>query len=275
MTLVNLYSDTQTRPSPAMRKAMAEAEVGDEQRFEDPQVTALCSRVAALLGIRGGGLPPLRHDVQRDRVPAAHPARRRRGDPAPDLAPDHRRGRRAGGVRGRDDAAAGHAARACSPATTCAARCATRTATRRARGWCRVEQTTNMAGGRVWPLAQLRGVVEVAQRARAAAAHGRRAADERGRRLRRPGAEMTRRVRHRVAGLHEGPRRAAGRVPGRLGRADRRGVALQADARRRAAPGGDRRRGRAVRARPQRRAAGRRPRERARAGARASRRSTA
>ena len=36
MTLVNLYSDTQTRPSSAMRKAMAEAEVGDEQRFEDP-----------------------------------------------------------------------------------------------------------------------------------------------------------------------------------------------------------------------------------------------
>ena len=50
MTLVNLYSDTQTRPTSAMRKAMAEAEVGDEQRFEDPQVTELCSRVAALLG---------------------------------------------------------------------------------------------------------------------------------------------------------------------------------------------------------------------------------
>ena len=29
-----------------MRQAMAEAEVGDEQRFEDPQVTALCERVA-------------------------------------------------------------------------------------------------------------------------------------------------------------------------------------------------------------------------------------
>src|SRR5262249_28678668 len=47
--LVNLYSDTQTRPSPAMRQAMAEAEVGDEQRFEDPTVTGLCSRVASLL----------------------------------------------------------------------------------------------------------------------------------------------------------------------------------------------------------------------------------
>ena len=39
------------------------------------------------------------------------------------------------------------------------------TATRRARGSCRVEQTTNMAGGRVWPLAQLRGVVDVAREA--------------------------------------------------------------------------------------------------------------
>src|SRR5262249_2396069 len=48
--LVNLYSDTQTRPSPAMRQAMAEAEVGAEQRFADPTAPELCSRVAALLG---------------------------------------------------------------------------------------------------------------------------------------------------------------------------------------------------------------------------------
>ena len=48
--LVNLYSDTQTRPVEAMRAAMASAEVGDEQRGEDPTVNALCERVAALLG---------------------------------------------------------------------------------------------------------------------------------------------------------------------------------------------------------------------------------
>lgn len=47
---INLYSDTQTRPTPAMRRAMAEAEVGDEQRFEDPTVNALTERVAELLG---------------------------------------------------------------------------------------------------------------------------------------------------------------------------------------------------------------------------------
>ena len=48
--VVNLYSDTQTRPTPAMRRAMAEAEVGDEQSFADPTVNALCERVADLLG---------------------------------------------------------------------------------------------------------------------------------------------------------------------------------------------------------------------------------
>ena len=47
---VNLYSDTQTRPSPEMKAAMVEAEVGDEQHGDDPTVHALCDRMAALLG---------------------------------------------------------------------------------------------------------------------------------------------------------------------------------------------------------------------------------
>jgi threonine aldolase len=47
---INLLSDTQTRPSPAMREAMARAEVGDEQIGDDPTVNALCERVAELLG---------------------------------------------------------------------------------------------------------------------------------------------------------------------------------------------------------------------------------
>jgi len=47
---VNLFSDTQTRPTEAMRKAMASAEVGDEQRFADPTVNQLQERVAGLLG---------------------------------------------------------------------------------------------------------------------------------------------------------------------------------------------------------------------------------
>ena len=47
---VNLYSDTQTKPSRAMREAMLEAEVGDEQHGSDPTIHALCDRMAALLG---------------------------------------------------------------------------------------------------------------------------------------------------------------------------------------------------------------------------------
>lgn len=47
---VNLLSDTQTRPTAAMRAFMTEAEVGDEQEGTDPSVNALCDRMAALLG---------------------------------------------------------------------------------------------------------------------------------------------------------------------------------------------------------------------------------
>ena len=48
--MIDLRSDTQTQPSPGMRAAMASAEVGDEQRREDPTVLALERRVAAFLG---------------------------------------------------------------------------------------------------------------------------------------------------------------------------------------------------------------------------------
>lgn len=47
---VNLYSDTQTRPTLAMKAAMMDAEVGDEQAGLDPTVNALCDRMASLLG---------------------------------------------------------------------------------------------------------------------------------------------------------------------------------------------------------------------------------
>src|SRR5918911_471358 len=58
MQRVNLYSDTQTRPTAEMRRAMAEAEVGDEQHFDDPTVNALCSRVAELLGFEAAVFLP-------------------------------------------------------------------------------------------------------------------------------------------------------------------------------------------------------------------------
>jgi threonine aldolase len=47
---IDLRSDTVTKPTPAMRQAMAEAEVGDDVFGEDPTVNALQEKVAALLG---------------------------------------------------------------------------------------------------------------------------------------------------------------------------------------------------------------------------------
>ncbi len=48
--MIDLRSDTVTRPTPAMREIMARAEVGDDVFGEDPSVRALEEEVAALLG---------------------------------------------------------------------------------------------------------------------------------------------------------------------------------------------------------------------------------
>ena len=48
--MIDLRSDTVTRPTPAMRAAMAAAEVGDDVFADDPTVNALQERIAALLG---------------------------------------------------------------------------------------------------------------------------------------------------------------------------------------------------------------------------------
>ncbi|MFO1287874.1 MAG: GntG family PLP-dependent aldolase [Rubrivivax sp.] len=47
---IDLRSDTVTRPSPAMREAMARADVGDDQYGEDPTTNRLQEQMAALLG---------------------------------------------------------------------------------------------------------------------------------------------------------------------------------------------------------------------------------
>ena len=47
---VDLHSDTQTRPSKGMRDAMVSAEVGDEQRGEDPSANRLCELATELTG---------------------------------------------------------------------------------------------------------------------------------------------------------------------------------------------------------------------------------
>ena len=96
----------------------------------------------------GGAVPALRHDVQRDRLPAAPAPRRRRGDPGSHLA---------SGVRTRR--AAPRRCRAgcctCSTATAASSRrsrwraaCGRRaTATARARGWCRWSRPPTSAAG--------------------------------------------------------------------------------------------------------------------------------
>jgi threonine aldolase len=164
--LVNLYSDTQTRPVEAMRAAMAAAEVGDEQRGEDPTVNALCERVATLLGkpaavflpsgtmcnaigfqlhIRPGGDAVHLH-------PSAHPIVAEAGGPAAlsgaVLAPVP--GETGMFTAGALEAALFPAGNRYTPRSRLVS----------------VEQTTNLAGGRVWPLEQVRGVLEVAARPR-------------------------------------------------------------------------------------------------------------
>jgi threonine aldolase len=58
---VDLYSDTVTRPTDAMRRFMCAAEVGDEQKGEDPTVNLLTEMVAERLlaqGVRMGAIGP-------------------------------------------------------------------------------------------------------------------------------------------------------------------------------------------------------------------------
>jgi threonine aldolase len=160
---VNLYSDTQTRPTEAMRRAMAEAEVGDEQRFLDPTVNALQERVAELLGFEAAlflpsgtmcnaisfrlHLRPGGDEVLLDRT--AHPRVAEAGGPGAISGAQLTLLDGDGGVftpeQVRD--AVHPAGDRYGPRTRLLS----------------VEQTTNLGGGRVWPLETVRGVLEVAR----------------------------------------------------------------------------------------------------------------
>ncbi|NUR06104.1 MAG: threonine aldolase family protein [Nocardioidaceae bacterium] len=56
--MIDLRSDTVTKPTAAMRRAMAEAEVGDDVYGEDPTVLALEERVAGLFGMEAALFTP-------------------------------------------------------------------------------------------------------------------------------------------------------------------------------------------------------------------------
>jgi threonine aldolase len=164
MTAINLYSDTQTRPTRGMREAIAMAEVGDEQRRLDPTTIALEGRVAQLLGheaavflptgsmcnqiallvhIRTGG-----DELLIDRT--AHPVNFESGGPARLAGAMIRTLDGEGGIF--DSAQLEDALR--PPDNRYAPR--SRLVS--------VEQTTNHGGGRVWPLGSIHGLLDVARR---------------------------------------------------------------------------------------------------------------
>jgi threonine aldolase len=58
MRIIELRSDTFTKPTPAMRKAMADAEVGDDQYGEDPTVNRLEKRASEIVGKEAGVYVP-------------------------------------------------------------------------------------------------------------------------------------------------------------------------------------------------------------------------
>jgi threonine aldolase len=160
---VNLYSDTQTRPTDGMRAAIASAEVGDEQRRLDPTVNALQERVAELLGHEAALFLPtgtmcneiafrlhIGHagdEIVLDRM--AHPIIAESGGPAALAGAMLNPLDGDGGVfTGEQLEAAIRPASRYMPRTRLVS----------------VEQTTNISGGRVWPLETVRGVLEVARR---------------------------------------------------------------------------------------------------------------
>lgn len=159
---VNLYSDTQTRPGPEMRAAMAAAEVGDEQRRRDPTVNALQERVAELLGHEAGlflpsgtmcnaiairlHIRPLGDEMYLH--PTAHPVDAEAGGPAALAGAMISYLQGEGGMF--DGAALAAAMRDPSDRHMPRSRLVS------------VEQTTNMGGGRVWPLERIEEVLAVA-----------------------------------------------------------------------------------------------------------------
>ena len=159
---VNLYSDTQTRPSEGMRAAIASADVADEQRKLDPTVNALQERVADLLGQEAGLFLPTGtmcneiafrlhiraagDEIICDRL--AHPIIAEAGGPAA----------LAGAMLNPIDGDGGvFTAEQLEAALRPDSRYMPRSRL------VSVEQTTNISGGRVWPLETIRGVLDKAR----------------------------------------------------------------------------------------------------------------
>ncbi len=160
---VNLYSDTQTLPSAAMRQAMAAAEVGDEQRGLDPTVNALQERVAELLGQEAALFLP--SGTMCNQIAIRLHAR-----PLGDEVYLHRDSHpviaEAGGAAALAGAQLfeldGEGGMFSAGTLAAALRDPADRHQPRSRLVC-VEQTTNMGGGRIWPLAEIEAVLAVAR----------------------------------------------------------------------------------------------------------------
>jgi threonine aldolase len=162
-SVINLYSDTQTQPSEAMRQAMAYAEVGDEQRGLDPTVTALEEEVAELLGMEAAvflpsgsmcnqiavrlHIRPLGDEMYLHRL--AHPITAEAGGAAVISGAMVMPLEGEGGMFSADALRA----RMRDPADSHEPRSRL----------VMVEQTTNLGGGRVWPLPRIEEVLAVAE----------------------------------------------------------------------------------------------------------------
>ncbi|MBV9786058.1 MAG: low specificity L-threonine aldolase [Acidisphaera sp.] len=157
---VNLYSDTQTRPSRAMREAMLDAEVGDEQHGDDPTVHELCDRMAELLGKPAAMFLPsgtmcneiaiLTHCRPGDEILAHHTAHIATSEGGAPWALAGVQVNGLPGARGQFDVETLRAAlrphsRYAPPQTLV-----------------EVEQTANFGGGAIWPGTALRAVAEFA-----------------------------------------------------------------------------------------------------------------
>ena len=159
--LIDLFSDTKTRPTAAMRKAMADAECGDEAALEDPTVTALCERVAELLGKKAALFTP--SGTMCNQIAIAVHCR-----PGDELICDrtaHIVQYEAGGVAANARANMlmldGDRGRFDADQVRAAIRPKMRHAPRQT--LLSVEQTSNLGGGAIWPLNQLDTVCAVAR----------------------------------------------------------------------------------------------------------------
>ncbi len=165
---VNLYSDTQTRPSRAMKEAMMEAPLGDEQHGDDPTVWALCDRMATLLGKEAAVFLPSGTMCNQVAL-ATH------GRPGEEVLA-HETAHILTSEGGAPGAISGLLVRGLPGArgqfSVEALKSAIRPRTRYAppQRLVAVEQTANLGGGACWPVAALDAVAEVAH-ARGMATH--------------------------------------------------------------------------------------------------------